>query len=132
VRARLRTDGGSRGNPGPSAFGYVIEGEDGTILEARGEAIGEATNNIAEYRALLGGVRAAIDLGVTELEVLADSKLVVMQMRGEWKIKNDGLRELSIEAARLARQLGTVEYRHVPRAENKLADKLVNEALDAA
>lgn len=131
MKARLRTDGGSRGNPGPSAFGYVIEAEDGTVLESRGEAIGEATNNVAEYRALLAGVVAAIDLGVTELEVLADSKLVVMQMRGEWKIKNDALRDLSIEAARLARQLGTVEYRHVPREENKLADRLVNEALDA-
>ena len=131
MRARLRTDGGSRGNPGPSAFGYVIEAEDGTVLESRGETIGIATNNIAEYRALVAGLIAAIELGVTDLEVLADSKLVVMQMRGEWKIKNDALRDLSIEAARLGRQLGTVEYRHVFRDENKLADKLVNEALDA-
>ena len=131
MRARLRTDGGSRGNPGPSAFAYVIEDEDGTVLESRGETIGVATNNVAEYRALIAGLTAAIELGVTDLEVLADSKLVVMQMRGEWKIKNDALRDLSIEAARLARQLGTVEYRHVFRDQNTLADKLVNEALDA-
>ena len=131
MRARLRTDGGSRGNPGPSAFAYVIEDEDGTVLESRGETIGIATNNVAEYRALIAGLIAAIELGVTHLEVLADSKLVVMQMRGEWKIKNDALRDLSIEAARLARQFGTVEYRHVFRDQNTLADELVNEALDA-
>ena len=131
MRARLRTDGGSRGNPGPSAFAYVIEDEDGTVLESRGETIGVATNNIAEYRALVAGLIAAIELGVTDLEVLADSKLVVMQMRGEWKIKNDALRDLSNEATRLGRRLGTVEYRHVFRDENTLADKLVNEALDA-
>jgi ribonuclease HI len=131
VKARLFTDGGSRGNPGPSAFGYVIEAEDGTVLDARGEAIGVATNNIAEYSGLVAGLRAAVELHVSELDVVSDSELLVKQMRGEYKVKNEALRELSLEAARLARQLGKVEYRHVLRAHNELADKLVNDALDA-
>jgi probable phosphoglycerate mutase len=132
VKARLFTDGGSRGNPGPSAFGYVIEAEDGTVLAAHGEAIGVATNNVAEYSGLVAGLRAALELQVSELDVISDSELLVKQMRGEYKVKNAALRELSVEAGRLARQLGNVEYRHVLRAHNELADQLVNEALDAA
>jgi ribonuclease HI len=132
VKARLFTDGGARGNPGPAAYGYVLETEDGTVLDARGETIGVATNNVAEYRALIAGLEAAIERGVTELEVVSDSELVVKQMRGEYKVKNEALRTLSLQASRLARELGQVEYTAVRREHNELADRLVNEALDAA
>jgi ribonuclease HI len=132
VKARLSTDGGARGNPGPAAYGYVLEAEDGTVLDARGQAIGHATNNVAEYRALLAGLGKAIELGVTELDVVSDSELMVKQMRGEYKVKNDALKELSIEAARLGRKLDKVKYTAVRREHNELADRLVNEALDAA
>jgi ribonuclease HI len=131
VKAKLFTDGGARGNPGPAAFGYVLEAEDGTVLDARGERIGIATNNVAEYRALIAGLEASLERGVTELEVVSDSELVVKQMRGEYKVKNEALRELSQDAARLARQLGKVVYTAVRREHNELADRLVNDALDA-
>ena len=131
MKARLATDGGARGNPGPAAFGYVLEATDGTVLAAHGEAIGVATNNVAEYRALLAGLARAIEAGVDELEVVSDSELLVKQMRGEYRVKNAALRELSLEAARLARQLGAVTYTAVRREHNELADRLVNDALDA-
>jgi ribonuclease HI len=132
VKARLFTDGGARGNPGPAAYGFVLETEDGTVLAAEGEAIGVATNNVAEYSGLIAGLRKALELHVPEVEVVSDSELLVKQMRGEYRVKNEALRGLSLEAARLARELGKVEYRHVKRAHNELADRLVNEALDAA
>jgi len=132
VKARLSTDGGSRGNPGPAAYGYVLETDDGTVLDARGETIGVATNNVAEYRALLAGLEAALDRGVDELEVVSDSELLVKQMRGEYKVKNETLRELQREAAELADGLKRVTFRAVRRAHNELADRLVNEALDAS
>ena len=130
MKATLYTDGGARGNPGPAAYGYVLEGEDGTLFDARGEAIGVATNNVAEYRALVEGLRAAVDAGVDDLEVVSDSELLVKQMRGEYKVKNAALRELSLEAARLAAAIGRVIYTAVRREHNELADRLVNEALD--
>jgi ribonuclease HI len=132
VKATLFTDGGARGNPGPAAYAYVLEAGDGTVLDARGEAIGVATNNVAEYRALVAGLARAAEVGVTELEVVSDSELLVKQMRGEYRVKNRALQELSLEASRLARSMGTVAYRAVPREHNKLADRLVNEALDRA
>jgi ribonuclease HI len=132
VKAKLFTDGGSRGNPGPAAYGFVLEAEDGTVLDARGEAIGVATNNVAEYSALIAGLERARLLGVTDVEVVSDSELLVKQMRGEYKVKNDALRQLSLEAARLGREIGTVAYTAVRREHNELADRLVNEALDAA
>jgi ribonuclease HI len=131
LRAKLFTDGGARGNPGPAAFGYVLEAADGTVLDARGAKIGIATNNVAEYSALIAGLEAALERGITELEVVSDSELVVKQMRGEYKVKNEALRELSLQATRLARQLGKVAYTAVKREHNELADQLVNEALDA-
>ena len=131
MTVRLFTDGGARGNPGPAAAAFVLQQEDGTVLDARGDAIGVQTNNVAEYTALLNGLRRAAELGVTEVEVVSDSELMVKQMRGEYKIKNAALRELSIEAARLARAVGEVRYTAVRRAHNKLADQLVNDALDA-
>jgi ribonuclease HI len=132
VKARLFTDGGSRGNPGPAAAAYVLETEDGHVLAAHGEVIGVATNNVAEYRALVDGLAKALELGVDELEVVSDSELVVKQMNGQYKVKNAALVDLSLEAARIARQLGSVRYRAVRRTQNELADSLVNEALDAA
>ena len=131
MKAKLYTDGGSRGNPGPAAFAYVLEADDGTVLAAHGETIGVATNNVAEYRGLVAGLAKAVELAVPEVEVVSDSELLVKQMRGEYKVKNEALRELSLQAARLARQLDNVEYRHVLRAHNELADSLVNEALDS-
>jgi len=132
VKALLYTDGGARGNPGPAAYGFVLESEDGTVLAAEGEAIGVATNNVAEYSGLIAGLRRALELQVPAVEVVSDSELMVKQMRGEYRVKNEALRGLFVEAARLARELGSVEYRHVKRAHNELADKLVNDALDAA
>jgi len=132
VKARLSTDGGARGNPGPAAYAYVLEAEDGTVLAAHGEAIGVATNNVAEYRALVEGLRKAVELAVDEVDVVSDSELLVKQMRGEYRVKNEALRQLSLEAAELARRLGKVTYRAVRREHNELADTLVNEALDSA
>jgi ribonuclease H / adenosylcobalamin/alpha-ribazole phosphatase len=130
VKARLSTDGGARGNPGPAAFGYVLEADDGTVLAARGDRIGVATNNVAEYCALIAGLEKAVELALDEVEVVSDSELLVKQMRGEYRVKNEALRELSGEAARLARRIGKVSYTAVRREHNELADRLVNEALD--
>lgn len=132
MKARLSTDGGARGNPGPAAYGFVLEDTDGAVLAAEGKPIGVATNNVAEYSALVAGLERALELGVTELEVISDSELMVKQMTGVYKIKNDALRSLSVDAARLARRLDRIAYRAVRREHNTLADKLVNEALDAA
>ncbi len=132
MKTRLFTDGGARGNPGPAAYGFVLEAEDGTVLAAEGRAIGTATNNVAEYSGLVAGLRRALELHVPELEVVSDSELMVKQMRGEYRVKNEALRSLFVEANAVARKLGKVEYRHVRRAHNELADRLVNEALDAA
>jgi ribonuclease HI len=131
VRAKLSTDGGARGNPGPAAYGYVLEDEDGTVLAAHGERIGIATNNVAEYSALVAGLEKAIELGLDEVEVVSDSELMVKQMRGEYRVKNEALQELWSKARRLAGQVGSVGYTAVRREHNKLADKLVNDALDA-
>jgi probable phosphoglycerate mutase len=132
VKARLSTDGGARGNPGPAAYGYVLETEDGTVLDARGATIGVATNNVAEYRALIAGLESALERGVDELEVVSDSELLVKQMRGEYRVKNETLVDLSLQASRLARRLRNVRYKAVRREHNELADRLVNEALDSA
>jgi ribonuclease HI len=132
VKARLSTDGGARGNPGPAASAFVLEAEDGTVLEARGTAIGVATNNVAEYRALVDGLRRAVEVGVDELEVVSDSELLVRQMRGEYRVKNETLRGLFLEATALASRIGRVTYTAVRREHNELADRLVNEALDSA
>ena len=132
MKAKLSTDGGARGNPGPAAYGYVIETEDGTVLAAHGETIGIATNNVAEYSALIAGLEKARELAVSEVEVVSDSELMVKQMTGEYRVKNEALRELSLRAGRLERQFGSVTYRAVRREHNELADRLVNEALDSA
>ena len=132
MKAKLSTDGGARGNPGPAAFAYVLEADDGTVLAAHGETIGVATNNVAEYSGLIAGLEKAHELGVRDVEVVSDSELMVKQMRGEYRVKNEALLELSLQAARLARAIGSVTYTAVRREHNELADRLVNEALDRA
>jgi len=131
VKARLSTDGGARGNPGPAAYGYVLETEDGQVLAAHGEAIGRATNNVAEYSGLVAGLEKAAELGVRELEVVSDSELLVKQMQGEYRVKNETLRDLWEQANDLEQRFAKVRYIAVKRAHNELADSLVNEALDA-
>src|SRR3972149_3270977 len=106
LKARLSTDGGARGNPGPAAYAYVLQAADGTVLDARGGPIGVDTTTGAEHRALGEGLRRAAELGVTELEVVSDSELLVKQMTGEYRVKNAALRELSLEAGALARAVG--------------------------
>ncbi len=132
MKVRLFTDGGARGNPGPAAYAFVLEAEDGTVLAAEGHAIGVATNNVAEYSALVAGLERALELGLDDIEVVSDSELLVKQMTGAYRVKNDALRALSLEAAGLARRLRRVSYKAVRREHNELADRLVNEALDAA
>jgi ribonuclease HI len=110
----------------------VLEADDGTVVDSAGEAIGVATNNVAEYRALIAGLRSAAAAGVTDLEVVSDSELMVKQMRGEYRIKNAALRQLAEEAEQVARSMRNVRYSAVRREYNELADRLVNEALDAA
>ena len=130
MTTKLYTDGGARGNPGPAAYGYVLEADDGSVLAAHGEKIGIATNNVAEYSALIAGLEKAVELGVGVLEVVSDSQLLVKQMQGEYRVKNEALQELWSEAGALADRLGSVSYRWVRREQNELADRLLNEALD--
>jgi ribonuclease HI len=129
---RLRIDGGSRGNPGPSAIGVVLEDDSGRVLDTVSQAIGIATNNVAEYRALLTGLELAERGRAREVEVLSDSELLVRQMRGEYRVKNEGLKPLHEEATQRLRAFERAVFRHVPREDNKLADELVNRALDSA
>ena len=128
----LRCDGGSRGNPGPGALGYVLCDASGAEVEARGEFLGNCTNNVAEYRSLIAGLLAAARHGVKTLVVRMDSELVVRQMLGQYKVKNEGLKPLHTEARHAAAKLGQVRYESVPRDDNGRADALVNEALDEA
>jgi len=127
-------DGGARGNPGPAAIGAVVTDpttDPPTQLATVSERIGFATNNVAEYRALIAGLEKAVELAVPEVEVVSDSELLVKQMTGEYRVKNAALQDLSIQASRLAREIGKVSYTAVRREHNELADRLVNEALDA-
>ena len=128
----LRADGGSRGNPGPGALGYVLCDASGREVEARGVFLGTCTNNVAEYRALIAGLEAASRHGVQQLVVLMDSELVVRQMLGQYKVKNEGLKPLHAEARTAVAKLGSVRFESVPRDDNGRADALVNEALDEA
>ncbi|MDA0634964.1 bifunctional RNase H/acid phosphatase [Nonomuraea sp. MCN248] len=131
----VEADGGSRGNPGPAGYGAVVrDAADGQVLAEAAEAIGTATNNVAEYRGLIAGLRAALDVGGegARVAVRMDSKLVIEQMAGRWKIKHEGLRPLALEAGKLARRLRVTEWTWIPRARNAHADRLANEAMDAA
>ncbi|MEO3885565.1 bifunctional RNase H/acid phosphatase [Nonomuraea sp. B5E05] len=131
----VEADGGSRGNPGPAGYGTVVkDASDGQVLAEAAEAIGVATNNVAEYRGLIAGLTAALELAGdgASVAVRMDSKLVIEQMAGRWKIKNEGLRPLALEAGALARRLRVSEWTWIPRERNKHADRLANEAMDAA
>jgi ribonuclease HI len=123
-------DGGSRGNPGPAAVGYRIEDEDGGVLDEAGEVIGVATNNEAEYRALITALARAAALGATEVEVRSDSELLVRQMTGRYRVKSPHLKQLWDEAQQAADGFERVRYIEVRRAENTAADRQVNLALD--
>ncbi|KAB8192139.1 bifunctional RNase H/acid phosphatase [Nonomuraea phyllanthi] len=131
----IEADGGSRGNPGPAGYGAVVkDASDGRVLAESAEAIGVTTNNVAEYRGLIAGLQAALRLGGegAPVAVRMDSKLVIEQMAGRWKIKNEGLRPLAVEAGALVRRLRVTEWTWIPRERNKHADRLANEAMDAA
>jgi probable phosphoglycerate mutase len=129
--AVAHVDGGARGNPGPAGYGVHIEREDGTIIQLR-EALGIATNNVAEYRGLLAALEWAAREGVGRLHVRSDSLLLVKQMLGEYRVKHPGLQPLWEQACRLVRQIGDVTFEHVRREFNKDADRLANEAMDEA
>jgi ribonuclease HI len=131
VKVVLHVDGGARGNPGPAAIGVVISASDGETLEELSETIGVATNNVAEYRAVLGGVERARALGATELEIVNDSELVARQLTGAYKVKHPALKPLYAEAIGALRGFEAWRIRSVPRAQNARADELVNQALDA-
>jgi len=132
VRVVVHVDGGARPNPGPAAIGAVVSDPDGTVLEEVAEAIGEATNNVAEYRALLLGLERARALGADEVEVVNDSELVAKQLQGLYKVKHPAMRPLFLEATTALRAFSSWSIRSVPRAQNAHADALVNRALDAA
>lgn len=133
MKVIVEADGGSRGNPGPAGYGAVVWSADrATVLAERKQAIGRATNNVAEYRGLIAGLEEAAQLGATEVAVSMDSKLVVEQMSGRWRVKHPDLIELQRQAAAVARQFGRVTYSWIPRSENAHADRLANEAMDAA
>jgi ribonuclease HI len=130
VKLVVNVDGGARGNPGPAAIGVVVSDGSGRVLEEVSEVIGVATNNVAEYRALLRGISTAVALGADELELVGDSELVARQLSGDYRVKNAALRPLYEEAVRLLRGLRW-QIRSVPREQNARADALVNAALDA-
>jgi ribonuclease HI len=130
-RVVVNVDGGARGNPGPAAIAAVISTPAGEVIEQHGERIGVATNNVAEYRALLLGLERAGALGAQEVELIGDSELVVRQVRGEYKVKDDNLRALRREVERALGGFESWSIRHVRRAKNAAADELVNAALDA-
>ncbi|MGH2827338.1 MAG: reverse transcriptase-like protein [Actinomycetota bacterium] len=132
MKATLHADGGARGNPGPAGIGVVLRDDSGRVVGELSEVIGEATNNVAEYNAVIEGLKLAHELGVTDIEIQLDSKLVVMQLSGKWKIKSDALRGLAVEARRLLNRFSSTKLTHVGRDQNADADKLVNQALDAA
>ncbi|HEY2150488.1 MAG TPA: reverse transcriptase-like protein [Vicinamibacterales bacterium] len=125
-------DGGARGNPGPAGYGVRVEQEDGALIEEFGDSIGTATNNVAEYRALIAGLEWAKRNDQVQVLVRSDSLLLVQQMRGIYKVKNAGLQPLHARARLLAHAIGRVAYEHVGRAKNAHADRLANSAMDAA
>jgi broad specificity phosphatase PhoE/ribonuclease HI len=133
VKVVIEADGGSRGNPGPAGYGAVVWSADRAVLLAeRKESIGTATNNVAEYRGLIAGLEAAADVGATEVVVAMDSKLVVEQMTGRWRVKHADMIPLNEKARSLAAEFDHVSYGWIPREKNSHADRLANEAMDAA
>jgi ribonuclease HI len=132
VKVVVNVDGGSRGNPGPAAVAAVVTDASGGELTERAETIGRATNNVAEYRALLLGIELAKELGADEVELVADSMLTVEQVRGNWKVKQEHLRPLRQQVVRALEGFGSWSIRHVKRGDNERADELLNDALDEA
>ncbi len=132
LRARLHADGGARGNPGPAGIGVVLSDGDGNVIEELYKGIGTATNNVAEYRALITGLELALARGVTDIEVALDSELVVAQVRGDWKIRNDRLRALAVRARSLLDRFERSSIAHVGRELNARADALANKGMDAS
>lgn len=130
MRVVVNVDGGARGNPGPAAIAAVVQGPDGGVLEERGERIGRATNNVAEYKALLLGIERAAAIGANEIELVGDSELIVKQVKGEYKVKDATMRELHAEVKEALREFDGWSIRHVRRERNAEADRLVNEVLD--
>ena len=131
MKATMFADGGSRGNPGPAASGAVLFDEAGAVLREVGTFLGVATNNVAEWTGLLTGLEAALELGVDDLAVRLDSELVVKQISGAYRVKNEGLIPLHAKAKVLLRKFAHVDVQHVPRKQNAAADALVNQVLDA-
>lgn len=131
-RWTLNFDGGSRGNPGPAAFGFVLHDEHGNEVDRVGEVLGSTTNNVAEYTGLVRGLERARDHGVREINVLGDSELIVKQIKGEYRVKNAQLKPLWEQASQLMKGFDSASIAHVYRTDNAIADSLVNEALDAA
>jgi ribonuclease HI len=129
-RAILRCDGASRGNPGPAAIGVVLSDASGETIESFGRSIGTATNNVAEYRAVAAGLEAARRHGIEALELRLDSELVVRQLNGQYKVRHPALAELKDDVDRLLAAFRSVRVLHVPREENRDADRLANQALD--
>ena len=127
----VNVDGGARGNPGPAAIAAVASDPTGEVLAERSELIGDATNNVAEYRAMLLGIQLATELGADEVELIGDSELIVKQVRGEYKVKQDHLRPLHTKVIDALRGLTQWTIRSVPREQNLRADELVNEVLDS-
>lgn len=128
----VNVDGGARGNPGPAAIGVVVRNDDGAVVEQVGETIGTATNNVAEYRALLRGIELAAAHGADEVELIGDSELIVRQIEGRYKVKHADMKELHSQAKTMLADFDSWSIRHVKRAQNADADELVNEALDNA
>ena len=131
MRLTVHVDGGSRGNPGPAAIAAVISDGSGEQVDSAGQVIGRATNNVAEYRALILGIERAAALGATELDLVGDSELIVKQVRGEYKVKDPNMKPLHAAVMTALRPFDAWSIRHVKRDQNAHADRLVNEALDA-
>lgn len=131
MKLTVNVDGGARGNPGPAAIGVVIRDESGAVIEEIAETIGRATNNVAEYRALIKGIERAAALGADEVELIGDSELIVKQVLGQYKVKKPDLKPLHAEAKSALATFASWSIRHVRREQNSEADALVNQALDA-
>jgi ribonuclease HI len=127
---RVYSDGAARGNPGPAGAGAVLTDGKGNVLARLGRYLGRQTNNVAEYQGLLIGLRRAQEMGAREIEVRADSQLMIRQLKGEYAVRNAALKPLHAEALRLLRSFGNFELEHIPRAENSLADEMSNRAID--
>lgn len=129
---QLFTDGGSRGNPGPAGIGFILTDLSGAIIEKGGRFIGNATNNVAEYSALIFGLETAIKLGISTMVCYSDSELIVRQINGQYKVKDAVLKNYHLKVKHLMGNFKSISFVSVPREKNRLADKLVNEVIDEA